>query len=286
MTGRALVLGGGGPVGLAWQSGLLAGFAQAGADLGRADFILGTSAGSLLGARLALGAVTADLAEALLAQPARPPGAAVHDLAPVLTLVESAQSGQRNPAEVRRELGALALGASVGGEAAYLAMMTHAVGGPPTPAWPGRGYACTAVDAEDGGFQLWDRASGVDLAAAVASSCSVPGVYPPVSIQGRRYIDGGMRSFTNADIAADYELVVVVAVLPAGAPAFLIRQLDEEVESLKAGGATVVAITPDPAAAEAIGPQLLDPGRTVAAVRAGLAQGASQAAVLRSVWSA
>ncbi|MDB5445730.1 MAG: patatin, partial [Phenylobacterium sp.] len=55
MTTRALVLGGGGPVGVAWESGLIAGFAQAGVDLGRADFVLGTSAGSIVGAKLAMG---------------------------------------------------------------------------------------------------------------------------------------------------------------------------------------------------------------------------------------
>jgi ABC-type sugar transport system substrate-binding protein len=56
---RALVLGGGGPVGIAWECGLLAGLAQAGVDLGTADFILGTSAGSFVGARLAMGAEAA-----------------------------------------------------------------------------------------------------------------------------------------------------------------------------------------------------------------------------------
>src|SRR5438045_1769616 len=72
---RALVLGGGGPVGIAWESGLLAGLAQAGVDLGKADFIMGTSAGSFVGARLALGAETAKLAEPIVADaesPVRP----------------------------------------------------------------------------------------------------------------------------------------------------------------------------------------------------------------------
>src|SRR6267378_5880441 len=65
---RALVLGGGGPVGIAWESGLVAGLAQAGVDLGRADFTMGTSAGSFVGARLALGADAATLADPIIAQ--------------------------------------------------------------------------------------------------------------------------------------------------------------------------------------------------------------------------
>src|SRR5258706_4947908 len=64
---RALVLGGGGPVGIAWESGLVAGLAQAGVDLGRADFTMGTSAGSFVGARLALGADPRTLADPIVA---------------------------------------------------------------------------------------------------------------------------------------------------------------------------------------------------------------------------
>src|SRR3954464_4884352 len=60
---RALVLGGGGPVGIAWESGLVAGLAQGGVDLGQADFTLGTSAGSFVGARLAMGEPAATLAD-------------------------------------------------------------------------------------------------------------------------------------------------------------------------------------------------------------------------------
>ena len=52
---RALVLGGGGPVGIAWESGLLNGLADGGVDASNADFIMGTSAGSFVGARLAMG---------------------------------------------------------------------------------------------------------------------------------------------------------------------------------------------------------------------------------------
>ena len=67
MTTKALVLGGGGPVGIAWESGLLSGFAEAGVDLSDADFILGTSAGSFVGAQLAMGVSPASLAKPFLA---------------------------------------------------------------------------------------------------------------------------------------------------------------------------------------------------------------------------
>src|SRR6476619_3310505 len=67
MASRALVLGGGGPVGIAWESGLVAGLAKAGVDVGQADFTLGTSAGSFVGARLALGADAKTFADAIVA---------------------------------------------------------------------------------------------------------------------------------------------------------------------------------------------------------------------------
>ena len=139
------------------------------------------------------------------------------------------------------------------------------------------------MDVGDGGFQLWDAGAGVDLVAAVASSCSLPGVFPPVTVKGRRYMDGGMRSTTNADMAAGYDLVVVVAVSLPGA-AFLTQSLDEEVESLKAGGATVVTILPDDEALETFGANLMDFGRSPAVARAGLAQAARQAEILREIW--
>src|SRR5436189_6139319 len=93
MASRALVLGGGGPVGIAWESGLLAGLARAGVDLGRADFTLGTSAGSFVGARVALGADVATLADAIVADAQSPVqstsrgGQAAADLSQVVRLM-------------------------------------------------------------------------------------------------------------------------------------------------------------------------------------------------------
>jgi NTE family protein len=290
---RALVLGGGGPVGIAWESGLVAGLAQGGVDLGQADFTMGTSAGSFVGARLALGADPATLADPILAE--RPPaaprdggGRAPADLAKLMQMIGEAQGGLRNPAEARAEIGAFALGAETMDEAAFIASFGRSFAGLPDDAWPERGFACTAVDAETGAFQLWTRESGVGVTRAVASSCSVPGVYPPVTLKGRRYIDGGMRSSTNADMAAGHELVLVVAVrlgAAGGAAAERIAaRFDEEIETLKGGGATVVTITPDDASIDAFGPNLMDFARRAGAAGAGVAQGLAYAADVKPYW--
>ena len=291
---RALVLGGGGPVGIAWESGLVAGLARAGVDLGQADFTMGTSAGSFVGARLAMGADATTLADPILAEAERPAGPARNgsrppaDLSKLMSLMAEAQGGLRNPAAARAEIGAFALAAETISETDFIASFGRSFASLPEDAWPERGFACTAVDAMDGSFRFWTKDSGVGVTRAVASSCSVPGVYPPVTINGRRYIDGGMRSPTNADMAAGYDLVVVVAVRlgAAAGPALdrIAARFDEEVESLKEGGATVVVITPDDASVEAFGPNLMDFRRRAGAARAGLAQGEAYAADLKELW--
>ena len=300
---RALVLGGGGPVGIAWESGLVAGLAQGGVDLGRADFTLGTSAGSFVGARLALGADAATFADSIIADripgeerpsPSRGPdtrtgGGAPPDLTALMRLMGEAQGGVRNPAEVRQEIGAFALAAPTMAENAFIETFGKSFSTLPTDAWPERGFACTAVDAETGAFQLWTQASGVGVVRAVASSCSVPGVYPPVTLNGRRYIDGGMRSSTNADMAVGHKLVIVVAVRLGAAGGALGERIqarfDEEVETLKDGGATVLTITPDEDAVAAFGPNLMDFRRRPGAARAGLAQGLAYAADVKPYWT-
>ncbi|MES2343330.1 MAG: patatin-like phospholipase family protein [Pseudomonadota bacterium] len=295
MTTRALVLGGGGPVGIAWESGLIAGLAQGGVDLGKADFILGTSAGSFVGARLALGADAATLADPILAEPPpapRPPGEARApgaDLSVLVKMMAEAQGGIRDPQEVRAEIGAFALAAKTSDEATFLQSFGRSFAGLPEDAWPERGFACTAVDALTGEFQMWTKASGVGVTRAVASSCSVPGVYPPVTLKGCRYIDGGMRSTINADQAVGHDLVVVIQVrggANAGAAADVTAaRVEAELDVLRDGGAKVVLIGPDAGSQAAMGLNLMDFRKRADAARAGLAQGLAQAAELKAAWA-
>ena len=295
MTSRALVLGGGGPVGIAWESGLVAGLGQAGVDLGQADFTLGTSAGAFVGVRLAMGESAATLADPILADAERPvrnvnrSARRPPDLTNVMRLMVKAQEVQRHPAEARAEIGALALSADTIGEQEFIESFGRSFASLPEDAWPERDFACTAVEAESGGFQLWTKASGVGVTRAVASSCSVPGVYPPVTLQGKRWIDGGVRSSTNADLAVGHEVVVIVAVrlsdwTPGGALARLFARLDEEVQILTDGGATVVTLLPDDASRAAMGGNLMDFQKRADAARAGLAQGLADAAELKTYW--
>jgi NTE family protein len=242
-----------------------------------------------------MGADAATLADPILAVAARPTtparegaGRAPADLSKLMSLMAEAQGGLRNPAAARADIGAYALAAETMSEADFIASFGHSFAELPENAWPERGFACTAVDAETGAFQFWTKDSGVGVTRAVASSCSVPGIYPPVTLGGRRYIDGGMRSSTNADMAAGYDLVIVVAVRLGAAGGEMMERIaarfDDEIESLKEGGSTVVTIVPDEASIEAFGPNLMDFRRRADAARAGLAQGEAHAGDLKELW--
>ncbi|HWE50721.1 MAG TPA: patatin-like phospholipase family protein [Bryobacteraceae bacterium] len=289
MSGRALVLGGGGPVGIAWESGLIAGLAETGVDLSAADFILGTSAGSVVGAQLAMGRTAASLAGSFIDKgeaPASPSEslATPPDLSVLAAKLVESYAGVRPVEEVCAEIGAWALTAPTMSEEAFLATFGRTLANMPENYWPERRYSCTAVDAESGVFTEWNNESGVSLVRAVASSCAVPGIYPPVTINGRRYMDGGMRSGTNADLARGYEVVVVVSVSSAALPEVFRRPLERELQTLRDSGSRVELIRPDAGSAESFGPNLMDYRRRPAAAEAGIRQGKGGIEGLRELW--
>jgi NTE family protein len=153
----------------------------------------------------------------------------------------------------------------------------------PVHEWPTeRRLQVTAVDTETGAFRVFDGSSGVPLVLAVAASCAVPFVWPPVTIEGRRYMDGGVRSGSNADLAAGCERVVVLApMLRSLGP---VPGVAAQVEELRRD-AKVALVTPDVAALKAIGRNVLDPAARAGAARAGLAQAASLVDSVREVWA-
>jgi NTE family protein len=131
-----------------------------------------------------------------------------------------------------------------------------------------------------------DERSDADLVRAVASSCSVPGIFPPITIGGRRYIDGGMRSATNADLADGHDTVLIFSMLTgARATSMLASGFDEELGKLRANGASVEVVAPDEEAGEQIGPNLMDPAVAPAAAEAGVRQGGRAAERVRALWS-
>jgi NTE family protein len=275
----ALVLGGGGITGIAWEVGVLAGLAEAGVDLTGADLVVGTSAGSVVGAQLTCGA---DLEAAFARQLAPPTGeqAARMTRSGLLRYGLAALRSRGDDVAFRRRVGALALAAERAGLTPTEQERLDVIGSRLVGLeWPDRDLRTTAVDAETGEFRVLDRTSGVPLLQAVAASCAVPGVYPPVTIGGRRYVDGGMRSAANADLADGYDRVVVLAPVPRGFGP--LAGVDAQVTGMVA---RVAVVSPDGASRRAIGRNVLDPAARAGSARAGRAQAAGVAAEVTEVW--
>jgi NTE family protein len=286
---RALVLGGGGPVGIAWESGLAVGLAEAGIGWGDADLIVGTSAGSVVGGRLALGLDLAAGVRSVSGPLPAKPGAG-QGLEQLLKAWAGAAASGLSPAETRIELGRIALAADTVDEDDFIGVFAEVAG----HGWPAA-FRCTAIDVLTGALQVWDADSGVDLARAVASSCAVPGVFPPITIGGARYMDGGMRTALNADLAAGHDAVIAVScmalALPAGLsdPMFdaISRQVEAEFAAVRDSGAALEVVGPG---AEFLdlsgwGANLMNPALTADAYQAGLRQAAAEAERLRPVWA-
>jgi NTE family protein len=143
----------------------------------------------------------------------------------------------------------------------------------PSHEWPGRVLKIVAVDADSGRPRVFDRASGVSLVDAVTASCAVPGVWPPATIDGHRYVDGGLRSSENADYAAGASRVLVITPMGTDALFPTEKPLPEAIEELRADGARVAVVAPDEASRTAVGGSPLDPATRKPAAEAGRAQG-------------
>lgn len=281
---RVAVLGGGGVAGIAWETGVAAGLARGGVDLAQADGLIGTSAGASLGAQLAAGLKLEDLLAAQLdpssgsREALRPYSQAAADAAnQKLMLKVGGDLG-----EARRRIGAFARRSVTASPQERRAIVADRL---PGTDWPRRWLGVVAVDAETGGHQLFDARSGVDFIDAIAASSAVPGTWPVVAIGGRLYMDGGIRSLTNADLASGARHVVVLAPLGWGEGNPVSGHLRQEVERLRASGCRVDVVVPDAASIEALSDNVLDPARRSPSARAGLAQGMALAPTL-AAWSA
>lgn len=278
-VGKALVLGGGGVAGVAWETGLLLGLADAGVDLTDADLVVGTSAGSVVATQITTGIPLVELYERQLRPLDQTTEMAVEfDTDAFVTTLFELLADEPDPVELRRRIGALALAATTPTEAERRAVIAGRL---PVQDWPLRRLVVTAVDAATGEFVALDRSSGVDLVSAVGASCAVPGVWPPVTVGDRRLVDGGVRSMVNADLAAGHQQVVVVAPFSVG----LGGSVDDEVAALRDEGASVAAVTADRASTLAFGTNPLDPATRVPSAEAGRAQAASVVEMVAEVWA-
>jgi len=271
---RALVLGGGGPLGVGWQAGLLSALTEASVRVGDADFVVGTSAGSIVGAQLTSGRPLSDL---------------------LLPIGQSAPWLVREPGEPGEpmDLGAMIASldpATATPEADWVAYFDFLC----DRDWPAP-FRCTSFSITSGSFAVWDQASGVDLPRAVASSCTVPGLVSPVTIHGESWIDGGARDALNADLAIGHEVVVAVSCMALEPPkgvtpeilAGLLPGIGQRIDDLRVSGAMVAVIEPSEEFGELSGwgRYLMDVSRTRDAFDAGVRQGVAEVERIGALWT-
>lgn len=274
---RALVLGGGGVTGIAWEVGVLAGLQAARVDLGRADAVIGTSAGAFVGAALAGGH---DLQRMFVAQSepdaAELPAAASQEV--MSAWYEAFAAGGTDPQKVGAAMGRIAKAHPEPVPRADRRAVVHAR--LLSTRWPAT-LRVTAIDADTGQLHVFDASSGVSLVDAVSASGAVPGVWPLEQFAGRAWVDGGMVSTANARLAAGYHRVVVIAPMPEGYGA--IPGAAQDTATMRAH-AQVLLVAPDERSVAAVGPNIYDPARRGPAAAAGRAQGASLAAAVSEIW--
>ena len=171
----ALVLGGGGTVGVAWEVGVLAGLARAGIEAAAAEVVVGSSAGSVVGTHVRQGRSI----ERLVQNQREPTnegdadGPPTADLTPLIEIFGILRGANERTPEVLQEVGRTALAADTLPEAEWVGRFERIVG---DGEWPDGDLRITAVDCGTGRRRVWTAADGVALAPAVASSCAIPGL--------------------------------------------------------------------------------------------------------------
>jgi NTE family protein len=272
MKDRALVLGGGGVAGIAWMTGLIFGLSERGVDLRTADMMVGTSAGSAVAAQLGSRLSLRQLFDRQV-----DPAQQVREITPDPHLLELFRlslltaTALSDPAERTRRVGQWALKAPiVVREQERRSVIAERL---PSHSWPDVLLLIAAVNAETGELKIFDRFSETNLVDAVGASCAVPGIWPPVTIDGQRYMDGGTRSSDNADLAKGYARTIIVS--PAGdtLPEMAGGNLEAQIGVLKAAGGEAYVVQPDNASKIAMGADPLSPETRIPAAEGGCRQG-------------
>lgn len=286
-------------MGAAWEIGALAAISEAlGWDPGSADRIIGTSAGAVIGSLIACGvppwylaahesgeripgvrdahgrsAADADhtngycISRGWSGVPMLGPGSwglarrAVHErrtLAPVAALAAWVPRGIISTASIERVIASACRDRWAPHDGLRVVACDYSTG---------QGHAIGAPDAPE-----------IDLPAAVAASCAIPGFFTPVVAEGRRWVDGGLRSFVNADLLATDRLDLLVVLSPLAGPApisrpggrarriwsvprFAAAQLQREIDALSQSGTRVVIFEPTSRDREVMGRNVLNSSR-------------------------
>ncbi|MGA7133226.1 MAG: patatin-like phospholipase family protein [Mycobacterium sp.] len=275
-TKKALVLGGGGIAGIAWETGVLRGIADESPTAARvlldSDVLVGTSAGSSVGAQISSGHAIDDLFERQIQASSAEidPGNGIDTV--VELFLQAVADPHSTVTQKRQRIGAVALATETVAEPVRRDVIARRL---PSQHWSDRVLRVTAIDIDTGKLVVFDRDSGVKLVDAVTASCAVPGVWPPVTFGERRYMDGGIGSTINLDVAGDCDMAVVLVPAGESAPSSFGEGPASEIAAF---GGTALGLFADDESLAAFGSNPLDPRCRIASAQAGRAQGRREAA--------
>ena len=277
------MIGCGGVLGIAWTVGLITGLARAGAGLEDTQLWIGASAGSVVAARLARQTAPetlfAEQTEVTSEEVFRPYAQSEVDAKNQLLF----DKVHGDLTQARQRIGAWALRSNTPPSAQRRAIIARRL---KNADWPETPLRIVTVNAHTGAEKIWDRHCAIDLIDAVTASCAVPGVWPSVALLGDLYMDGGLRSMTNADLAIGAKRVLVISPLGYSDANPVSGHLRKEVSQLQRQGASVLVLEPDATSLDAMGANILDPAKSPAAAQAGLQQGQQWAAQVSAFWKA
>lgn len=287
-SSRALVLSGGGITGIAWELGIIFGLKEGGTDVSDAELIIGTSAGSNVGAQITSNLSLEQLYDLQLRPVEETKESQVDfDGHQFRQMMAGAIMSSPDAQTARIRIGEAALNAETMTEEERLELIASRL---PSHDWPdNKKLVINAVDAGTGEWVKFNRDSRVPLLLAVAASSAVPGIYPPTTINGKHFIDGGMSSGTNSDLATGYERVLILVAeptmtTPAMGPTMHRISFDQEIKKLEESGSQVMIITPDDLSLEAKGSNPLDVTQRASSAKAGRKQGRKLAEEVNNFW--
>lgn len=263
---RALVLGGGGITGIAWESGVLAALIENGMNISQIGKIFGTSAGAFVGAVLSNNQDMKAYYHYLNEN--KDPNEQTKLKKEVYEMWRQAYiQGGNNQESIGRLLGEMIDQVqpviSMKERKKAIAKRLN------DSKWTSQ-LVITAINARTGQLETINQQIGMDLIDSVAASEAVPGLWPHVTMNGKDYIDGGMVSSTNACLAKDFKQILIIAPLTQKIGK-LPNVFDDEITL--SNTSDVYTITPDEFSKSIIGDNIYDASVIIEVGNAGYEQG-------------